>query len=233
MPVPTGRPQGMGEGERGGRRSHFEIRHLKMICRVLAPCPRRDGCICPFYYSRREGKKKKGKEKKKKKKSPLSGPADGISFPPTPLFLQASLFSFFLHPPSHSLLGIITPRLSLTLPPPQHLPLNPPPSGPFTSCLFFSLNHSNTTKTINSKMRFFTTALVALSSLVALAFAGTDNPISSPGGNVVQAGKPFPIVWAPTLGIDTISLELRKGISGDLKTINVIASKYPSKLLVL
>lgn len=77
-------------------------------------------------------------------------------------------------------------------------------------------------------MRFFTTALVALSSLVALASA-LDNPISSPSaGTVVPAGKPYTIMWTSTAGTGPISLELRKGKDSDLKVVDGIATGIPN-----
>ena len=81
-------------------------------------------------------------------------------------------------------------------------------------------------------MRSFAAILVTLSVLVALAFAATENVFTSPtAGTVVKVGEVFTIEWIPN-GTEPVSLELRKGLSTDLKLVSAIACECTSKVPV-
>jgi len=83
-------------------------------------------------------------------------------------------------------------------------------------------------------MRFSLTALltVAAATVVAAANVLVDAPgnaISQPtAGDVVDAGKPYTIVWDPSEG-ETVTLVLRKGDSGNLDTLDTIADDIENK----
>jgi len=85
-------------------------------------------------------------------------------------------------------------------------------------------------------MRFFSTvfsvaaAVAGLAGLASAAEATTDtaNPIRAPlGDTTLKAGEAFTITWSPNAGSE-VSLILRKGESGSLDTLEVIADKLPN-----
>ena len=79
-------------------------------------------------------------------------------------------------------------------------------------------------------MRFLNTIFVALSTLLALAFAQDGgNPINYPtAGSQVQPGDTVTITWDPTTP-GTVSLVLRMGPSENLVDVDTIVSEYPIK----
>ncbi|RPB24727.1 hypothetical protein L211DRAFT_837104 [Terfezia boudieri ATCC MYA-4762] len=77
-------------------------------------------------------------------------------------------------------------------------------------------------------MRFFTAALVALSTLAATVFAA-ENQITYPGaGDTVQGGQTIVIKWIPDTPDKTVKLVLRKGKSDDLDVSGPICDDCPN-----
>lgn len=80
-------------------------------------------------------------------------------------------------------------------------------------------------------MRFITSALVALSTVVALALA--DNAIIFPtSGTVMKPKDSVTMTWTVTPGTGPISLELRKGPPTNMKDVREIGCEYPSNVPV-
>ncbi|KAF8455687.1 Ser-Thr-rich glycosyl-phosphatidyl-inositol-anchored membrane family-domain-containing protein [Terfezia claveryi] len=77
-------------------------------------------------------------------------------------------------------------------------------------------------------MRFFTAALLALSTLAATVFAA-ENKITYPGtGDTIQGGETVVIKWTPSTQDKSITLVLREGKSGNLDVIAPICDNCPN-----
>lgn len=77
-------------------------------------------------------------------------------------------------------------------------------------------------------MRFFTAALIALSTLVATVFAA-ENPITYPSAqDKLKPGQTIVIKWTPTTPDKEVSLVFREGPEGNLNTIGPIVDNCPN-----
>lgn len=77
-------------------------------------------------------------------------------------------------------------------------------------------------------MRFFTAALIAISTLAATVFAA-ENPITYPSStDKIRAGQTIDIKWTPTTSDETVTLIFRQGPEGNLNTIGPIVENCPN-----
>lgn len=73
-------------------------------------------------------------------------------------------------------------------------------------------------------MRFFTSSVLAIATLVASVMAA-ENPIIKPDGtSTIVAGEPFLITWTPTTP-ERVTLYLKQGDPNNLSDLGVIAGK--------